>query len=201
MPSPDSRPTPRVFPAVRPPRMRRGGWIQTVTGRQFWPLDPEASEVHLEDIAGALSKLCRWGGHVPGDGIFSVAQHCVLVAHNLPHRFRAQGLMHDAHEAYIVDIPRPIKRYLVNYDVMAARLDACIGDRFGLELCDLPPEVDEADSQSLATERRDLLLPTPTTVVEDRHLGIAPWKMKIVPWCPAEARAAFLGMAHALGIR
>jgi uncharacterized protein len=148
-----------------------------------------------------LSKLCRWGGHIPGTGIFSVAQHCVLVAMSLPHKFRTQGLLHDAHEAYIVDIPRPIKRYLVNYEVMAARLDACIGDRFGVELCAIPPEVDEADSRSLATERRDLLLPTPALVTEDRHPGIKPWRVRIVPWAPNEARDAFLGMAKALGIR
>jgi uncharacterized protein len=156
------------------------------------------ADIDLGDIASALSKMCRWGGHLPGDEIFSVAQHSVLVALSLPHEFRAAGLLHDAHEAYLVDIPSPIKRYFVNFEVMTARLDAAIGDRFGVELCDLPREVEEADARSLATERRDLLVPCKWDHADPK---VAPWMARIIPWSPAEARKAFLGLAGKLGLK
>jgi hypothetical protein len=180
---------------------RAGDWIITASGKRFYPLDPRPEDISLDDIATALSKLCRWGGHLNIDGIFSVAQHCVLVALNCPHRFRAQALLHDAHEAYLVDVPRPIKRYLVNYEIFAARLDACIGDRFCVELCDLPREVDEADDRGLATERRDLLVPWPCEPGEPQGSLVKPWPARISPWEPAEARRNFLGLAHKLGIK
>lgn len=193
----DDRPTPPVpFPTAT--RKRRGGWIQTSSGRRFYPLDPLPSEVDLGDIASALSKMCRWGGHLPGDHVFSVAQHSVLVALSLPHDLRAQGLLHDAHEAYFVDIPSPIKSAIVNADLIAARLDAAIGDRFGIELCDLPHSVEEADMRSRATERRDLLVPCRWDHEDPK---VKPWAAKIEPWSPADARKAFLGLAWKLGIK
>jgi hypothetical protein len=174
---------------------RRGDWCQTFTGVQFFPLDPRPREVHLIDIAVALSNLCRFGGHVWP--FYPTAQHCVLVAMNSPAKLRKQALLHDAAEAYIVDVPRPLKRYLINYDVVEARLAATIGDRFGVELCSLDPEVHHQDNKALATEKRDLLVaePAPWAPLP------TPWMARIVPWSPTEARENFLGMAAALGIR
>jgi hypothetical protein len=174
---------------------RAGDWCQTASGAQFWPLDPRPEEVSLTDIATALSNLCRFGGQL--DNFYSVAQHSVLVCLSLPQHLRAQGLLHDAAEAYLVDVPRPIKRYLVNYGVFEARIAACIGDRFGVELCELDPLVELADNRALATEKRDLLVN-----------GLAPWRetvphwqARISPWEPHEARRAFLALAQRLGIR
>jgi uncharacterized protein len=189
------RPTPPVpYPAAK---SRRGDWSQTASGVVFWPLDPLPAEINLDDIASGLSKLCRFGGQLPGDEIYSVAQHSVLVALSLPHDLRAVGLMHDATEAYCVDVPRPIKKYLVNYDVVEARLAAAIGDRFSLELCDLDPLVKIADERALATEKRDLCLPPP----RPWRLAAEPWVARITPWSPAEARKAFLGLAWKLGLK
>ena len=191
---------------IAPPQ-RQGDWLQTATGIQFWPLDPRPEEVNVVDIAIALSNQCRFGGHLgkwvsikPGHDrfipqLYSVAQHSVLVALNLPPAFQKQGLLHDAAEAYLVDVPRPIKKYLVNYGVFEARLAACIGDRFGVELCDLPSEVHEADNRALATEKRDLLpkrarwLPLPD-----------PWIARITPWTAEESCKAFLGLVAKLGL-
>jgi uncharacterized protein len=179
---------------------RYGGWIQTISGGQFWPLDPRPGEVTIDDIASALSNLCRFGGHVAA-GFYSVAQHSVLVALSLPHNLRKQGLLHDAAEAYIVDVPRPIKRHLINYDVAEARLASCIGDRFGVELCALPRAVSLADERALATERRDLLVPAPMPWGEPQGGRLEPWRAKITPWGPVEARKTFMGLALMLGIK
>jgi uncharacterized protein len=192
----DDRPTPPVpYPAARG-QSRRGDRIVTASGVAFWPLDPLPAEIRLGDIASALSKLCRFGGHIEGDVAYSVAQHSVLVALSLPGPLQAQGLMHDAAEAYLVDVPRPIKKYLVNYEVIEARLAAAIGDRFGLELCELRPEVKLADERALMTEKRDLLVPPPF-----KWGNAEPWKARIQPWSPGEARKAFLGLAGKLGLR
>lgn len=196
------RPTPPIpYPAATRKRGRRGDWIQTASGVAFWPMDPLASEVRLGDIAAALSKMARFGGHTQGDLAYTVAQHSVLVALSLPHHLRAQGLMHDATEAYCIDVPRPIKRHLINYDVIEARLAAVIGDRFSLELCDLPPEVVLADERALMTEKRDLLLPPPLAWGDAQGVPCEPWKARIAPWSPADARKAFLGLAWKLGIK
>jgi uncharacterized protein len=191
------RPVENTIPGVTPAMPRRGGMIFTATGVNFYPMDPRVDEIRLRDIAVALGKICRWGGHVPGDRIFSVAQHSVLVCLAVPHRFRVQALLHDAHEAYICDVPKPLKRYLVNYEVAAARLDACIGDRFGVELCDLPREVEEADARSLVTERRDLLMPHESPLWEPK---VKPWMSRIVPWDIPTATESFFNLALKLGL-
>src|SRR5579862_5085028 len=87
-------------------------WIQTYTGRKFWPLDPRSWDVCLEDVAHALAVKCRYGGHCRG--FYSVAQHSVLVSQLLA-EWKADiwtvrwGLLHDANEAYSADVVRPIK--------------------------------------------------------------------------------------------
>jgi uncharacterized protein len=181
------------------PTARRGGWIQTATGVRFYVVDPKPEDVRLRDIAVALAKLCRFGGHVPGNLIYSVAQHSVLVALSLPHHLRVQGLLHDAAEAYCVDIPRPLKRALVNYDVIEARIAACIGDRFGVELCELPPEVHEADERALWTEKRDLLVQSEALVWTDSGQR-PPWMARITPWSVEDSTEAFFNLGIVLGL-
>lgn len=94
---------------------RIGDWIKTVTGRKFYPLDPRFQEVNIEDVAHALSMKVRFNGHV--QRYYSVAQHSVHVSRILerwhPKRrdLAMWGLLHDAAEAYLADIPRPMKPY------------------------------------------------------------------------------------------
>lgn len=150
---------------------RKGDWMQTYTGRQFWPLDPRASEVHIEDIAHALALQCRFAGHCRE--FYSVAEHSYRVAQYLigqghPVGTCLIGLLHDASEAYLVDVPRPVKPHLKEYKEIEARVEAAIFERFDLRWADDREHgiVKHADNVLLATEARDLMAPPPAPWAE-----------------------------------
>src|SRR5271170_7300011 len=84
-------------------------WIQTYTGGVFHILDPQQNEIYIKDIAHALAMQCRFTGHVRK--FYSIAEHCVLGSHIVPKKLALQFLLHDASEAYIADINRPLKHY------------------------------------------------------------------------------------------
>lgn len=133
-------------------------WIQTFSGKKFHPLDPNPSDIDIEDIAHALSNLCRFGGHCRR--FYSVAQHSCLVGRALREAVGdaegAWGLMHDATEAYLVDLPRPIKDQMPEYKAAENRLMAAIAMRFGLDPVD-PKIVKEYDTRILRNEAEVLL--------------------------------------------
>lgn len=72
----------------------KGDWMQTYTGRRFWPLDPVAGDIEIMDIAHALSNQCRYAGHTRFH--YSVAQHSVQVSENVAPEHALWGLLHDA---------------------------------------------------------------------------------------------------------
>lgn len=148
---------------------RAGNWMQTFTGRQFWPLDPRPEEIDIDDIAVALSRACRYAGHC--ERFYSVAEHSVLVSQVVPPSDALAGLLHDATEAYLVDIPRPIKPFLVGYKDIEHRLWEVIAERFDV-LPELPASVKTADNAVLLAEQQQILKPPP-----------APW---CVPGDPAD---------------
>jgi hypothetical protein len=167
---------------------RKGDWIQTFTGRPFWPLDPCADEVCLEDIAHSLSLQCRYAGHCRE--FYSVAQHSVLVSQACSAEDAAWGLLHDAAEAYLVDLPRPIKRYsdLGNeYRAIETNLMFAIRDRFKLK-GEEPESVKLADNRLLATEMRDLMAPPKMAW----SVTVSPLDICIEPWTPAQAECEFM---------
>lgn len=93
-------------------------YITTYTGVHFYPLQPEADKINIEDIAHALSLLCRGNGHVKH--FFSVGQHCIncaleAMARGYSKRVCLACLLHDASEAYLSDVPRPFKKTLPEY--------------------------------------------------------------------------------------
>lgn len=104
-------------------------WIQTFTGRQFWPLNPRAEDVCIEDIAHALSMKCRYTGHCRQ--FYSVAQHSVIMTELSlsPH----WALMHDAAEAYMPDVARPVKRLIPQLKDVEDGLLKVIAEAFSLE--------------------------------------------------------------------
>lgn len=106
-------------------------WILTHTGKKFFPLDPNPSAVDIEDIAHALSNICRFTGH--SNHFYSVAEHSLFVADLLPRHLKLAGLLHDASEAYICDVASPVKPYLVNYAAAEDALMSAVGKAFGVE--------------------------------------------------------------------
>lgn len=177
---------------------RKGDWIQTVSGKQFWPLDPRSEDIDIADIAHALSQICRWTGHCRK--FYSVAQHCVLVSQRAEIlaqgtdkltvlRAAQTGLLHDASEAYIADVARPVK-LLPEFEVyrrIEKNLQGAIYTKFGLPTGE-PEVVHRADNELLFTEARDLM-------GKDRPNWkgqVEPLAATIVPMFPEEARELFL---------
>lgn len=174
--------------------MDAGPYIQTVSGRRFNPLDPDPAEVDIGDIARALSNQCRFGGNCRV--FYSVANHSCLVSDLVAERggdVEAQlwALLHDASEAYLVDLPHPLKHRSELgrlYAVVEERLQAAICERFRL-----PPEppalLKPLDRALLATERRAVA----TEAWEWPELdGVEPLDLEIEPWLPDRAHDEFL---------
>lgn len=165
----------------------RGDWMQTATGRQFWPLDPRPDDVFIEDIAHALSLLCRFGGHCLR--FYSVAEHSVLLARAAPAHLKKWALLHDAAEAYIVDVPRPLKPFLTNYKQAEAAVMRAIEFRFGLHL-GLPDQVKRLDRAILVDEMQQNMAPS---VASWTSLdGLDPIGVKLQFWTPRQARIEFM---------
>lgn len=164
---------------------RIGDWILTYTGRQFWPLDPRPDEVCIEDIAHALSMLCRFGGHC--SIFYSVAEHSVNTSRIVSQEFAMAALLHDAAEAYVVDIPRPLKRYLSNYSTVEQVVWMSITKRFGIPN-ELPEEVKQADIAMLKAEASQIMAAHPTAWESYKIAA----NVKIVGLPPQYAKCLFM---------
>lgn len=137
-------------------------WIQTYTGKKFYPLAPRVKDIDIQDIAHALSLICRFTGHCRE--FYSVAEHCIRVSKLCRPDTQLLALLHDASEAYLSDVSGPLKRspYFREYRSFEANLQALILRRFGIS-ASLGQQrcVKHADAVLLATEARDLLTAPP----------------------------------------
>ncbi|WP_282412219.1 phosphohydrolase [Pseudomonas sp. PS01299] len=129
-------------------------WILTHSGIQFNLLNPTAAMISPRDIAHALANLCRFNGHTREH--YSVAQHSLIVCDLVPTKHQLSALIHDATEAYLGDMTRPLKALMPEYRDVEQRVWHAICDRFNIPL-GLPDSVLRADMVALATERRDLM--------------------------------------------
>lgn len=172
-------------------KVDRGNWIQTYTGRHFYPLYPLPEDICIEDIAHSLSNKCRFTGHCLS--YYSVAQHSVLVSRNVPDEDKLWGLLHDASEAYLADLAKPIK-ILPEFKIFVTienRIQKAVCERFGLP--ELQPETTHvADKRCLLAEKRDLTISVPESEWQIKHPGIVPFDDIIVPMLPVEAERFFL---------
>lgn len=118
--------------------------IRTFTGKYINPFDPKPEEIDIMDITHALSRICRFNGH--SMRFLSVAEHSVNVCNKMPPELKLQGLLHDASEAYLMDIPTPIKKQLHGYYEAEDNLMKMIADKFGFEypFNDILKEADKA---------------------------------------------------------
>jgi hypothetical protein len=172
---------------------RTGDFMQTATGRKFWPLDPRADEVFIEDIAHSLSLQCRYAGHCLR--FYSVAEHCVLMARKLRWEgvdVALDALLHDAAEAYTVDVPRPLKRHLVGYKETEAKVMDAIAERFGLA-DEMPAIVHDADNRIIGDELANLVPMDWHTRYAGQELGV-----ELKYWSPEKAREEFMATFDAL---
>lgn len=161
-------------------------WIQTFSGVKFHPLSPRAEDVRLVDIAHALANTCRFAGHTTS--FYSVACHSVMVSRAVPEQFARWGLLHDASEAYLNDLPSPIKSLMPEYKRAEEAVMIVIAEAFGLEL-PIPQEVKEADLRALSTERRDLMAETGDAWVSDKHQA---FDVMAIPRPPQQSKLQFL---------
>lgn len=129
--------------------------IQLRSGRYFDLHDPRPEMVDIVDIAHSLSHLCRFNGHT--EWHYSVAQHSFICSYLVEPQFALEGLLHDAHEAYIGDISRPVRNLLGDsVNALEARVQSAISHRFGVPEV-MSPEVRKIDNAMLGVERRHLL--------------------------------------------
>jgi 5'-nucleotidase len=169
-----------------------GPYLQTVSGRWVNPFDPDPEQLDAGDIARALANQCRFGGH--SRAFYSVAQHSVIVSQLVEARggdaedaFAA--LMHDATEAYLGDMPHPLKHRSplgAAFREAEGRLEAALRRRFSIK-GDVP-QIKPVDRALLATERRAFS-------AEDWHWpeldGVEPLDLELEAWSPDEAAEAF----------
>jgi len=125
------------------------GFIETFTGIKIDPFNPKKGQFKIIDIAHALSNLCRFAGHC--NSFYSVAQHSVECSYLVPEKHALSALLHDATEAYMVDIPTPIKNRLPKYMEKEDSLMEFIYNEFNLEF-PLSQEVKDADKKMLEVE-------------------------------------------------
>lgn len=170
-----------------------GDWLQTQSGVAYWPLSPRAEDVRIEDIAHALSHLCRFGGHC--SRFYSVAEHSVLVSRVVPPEHALQALLHDATEAYMVDVPRPLKKFLSNYEEIEDRNWRVIAEHFGVPY-EMHPSVKHAGNTVLLAEKAELLGPSPHPWEWARDLE--PASVTVWGYSATAARKSFLQRYHML---
>jgi hypothetical protein len=169
-------------------------FIETYTGRAFWPLKPAecADAFSIIDIAHALSNQCRYSGHV--QFFYSTAQHCCLLAswvaeHGGSPLDCLQILMHDSPEAYLVDIPRPVKQYMPHYRKWDHAIEAEIRKWMGWENVPRLAIQDEIDTRIVVDERLALMSRSGNDWNCDE---LEPLGVEIMKWTPEEAEQEFL---------
>lgn len=169
---------------------RKGYWFPTASGRRFWPQDVRPEDIDVRDVARALARVCRFGGHLSREvPIYSVAQHSVLVSLHCG-EYAREGLLHDAAEAYFGDVTTPVKELL---GAAYARLEdvamEAIAERFGLRTdATARAAVKRADLALLGAEVRDLL----PFGVTNYQSPVPASTMRIWPCGAEEAEAIFL---------
>lgn len=172
-------------------------YIQTYTGKKFYFLNPDIDAIDIRDIAKALGKTCRFGGMC--DPFYSVAEHLYHISYMVPNHHIKEAFMHDASEAYVGDIPKPLKRILAPLiDPIEDHILEVVYAKYGISY-PLPPSVKLADLQMLYWERHEVMGPSEDEWEDLKGLD-PPISMKpdIQGWSHQEASAKFLDRFYEL---
>ena len=177
-------------------------WIQSRDGHVVDLLMPQLSALKIEEVAHSLARINRFSGHTKTFAGYNVAQHSVLVARHLEPAFQFAGLMHDAHECTIGDVPSPVKWALEELGGGAAfqeldnRMSRAVRRRFKVHMSDESKiAVREQDLRALVTERRDLM---GDFEARPWKFDAPPWEDRIVPWDIPKSERIFLEMYEQL---
>lgn len=162
-------------------------YVSTFSGNRFYPLEPRIDRVAIEDIAHGLAYQCRFNGQTCE--FYSVAQHSLVVAGLVPPALRLAALLHDAAEAYLGDMVKPLKVLLPEFAAIEDKVTLIIAETFGIDFSEYGP-IKAADLIALATEKRDLM---PHSVERWSYLDdVRALPDTIVPMSPRDAKLAFL---------
>lgn len=170
--------------------IEKAGSIETFTGRRFKPIDPNPININIRDIAHSLSMNCRYNGHC--SRFYSVAEHSVLMSsylYDMGWDWETQiwALLHDASEAYLPDMPRPIKGLVNGFDEAEERIQRAIAMRFNLSW-PIPEIVHVCDDGILADEARQLI----RSGGEDWYLPEDSLGIEVFCWSPQTAYMKFI---------
>ena len=186
------------------PTVRKGNWMETWSGVKFYPLDPRSEDIRIEDIAHSLARLNRYNGHADV-AHYSVAEHSMHLAKALVRdtgdfRVAFEALMHDAPEAYVGDMVRPLKREpaMAKYVEAEDKVWRAIVEmeaHAGLLFYELTPIVKEYDTRILMDERAQVLRRS-TNLWQDNDLE--PLGVRIPGLPPSKAEYLFLELYHVL---
>jgi hypothetical protein len=122
---------------------KKDAWIETYTGRRFNVFEPDIRNINIMDIAHSLSMCTRFNGHL--NQYYSVAEHSIYVSELVPKEFALAGLLHDASEAYLSDVPRPIKAMIPEIKLIENNVITLIFKKYGVtEYSDIITYIDRS---------------------------------------------------------
>jgi 5'-deoxynucleotidase YfbR-like HD superfamily hydrolase len=167
--------------------------IMLYSGSYFNFLNPEQSNLTIDDIAHGLSHINRFTGH--SEKPYSVAEHCVRGSYEISEHLALDFLMHDASESVLGDVSTPLKMLLPDYKTVEKCVERAIANRFGTEF-PMSPEVKIVDTRMLATEVFHLM---PRECQNwDCLQGVEKYAFTIEPWSAKVAKQMFLNRYYEL---
>ena len=180
-----------------------GGWLETVTGKEFSIAEPTAKMVDVADIAHALSHLCRFGGH--SKTFYSVGQHSVY-AYKVAEDYYPKDknlqmavLLHDGSEAYTTDLIRPLKLMLPEFCAIEAKIQACIYKALGIHCGEAEEEAIKLIDNNLLRLEAEHLLQSKGEKFDFDGVQQLKFSFGIQPWTAVTARRQFLRAYYGAG--
>lgn len=129
---------PNTTSNLHPVHQNEDGFFNDSNCQKISLITPTVEMIDINDIATTLSKICRFGGKIPGDNFYSVAQHSCLVRFLAPPELGKAALLHDAAEAYLGDVVKPLKVILGEvYHELELKFEKVICEKFLLHPGDL----------------------------------------------------------------
>jgi len=161
--------------------------IRTNSGIYVNIRNPLLDMIDINDIAHSLASNSRWGGHLDFDKKISIAQHsvlcCQMIDADYTEEIKIQALMHDSPEAYLLDMPKPIKELLPDYQLIEEKFTKIIFQKYGISY-PLHPIIKSVDMKMLKIEWETLVVKS------------LPLQFEI--WTPQKAKEEFLKMFYTI---